>query len=497
MSTLEVIRTIGEGSFGVVIKCRCRKTGVFLAVKLFKANGDPCYARRVMLREIRAMHILRGKPGIVPLVNCFYFREQPAIAMEYIGCNLLNIIEKHPEGIPLAQLRKLLFTLLIGVQSCHHNGILHRDVKPENTLVREGTALLCDFGTSRVIPKPQVVPVSSSGGGVLQKSTNQSAPLTNYVATRWYRSPEMLLGVPDYGFASDMWAVGAVMAELALGDPLFPGTSEMEQLSLIRERVGDFKDAAPLPRRIPSDGSALSSESSCPAKGTQEDSGDYLSRTYRSVLGPEGLDLLRSLLFIDCQKRLTVDEALSHAFFSPLVTCGAVPRKLSANKNTLPPLTGFNLSSNHDEIKRQNTDSTDGWFGLGCGRPVEMEEVELLYSPQAVNPKTIEVLKKKSTGTKRELGSISLDRDPAAHHLRKRASNSRANGSSFSKTRQQCRGPLVSVPRPFPIASPRKNGKRSSGASAQMRESVYLPTIKVPRSKHRGRSMHKKLQRDA
>lgn len=100
--------------------------------------------------------------------------------------------------------------MILALEFCHRNNIVHRDIKPENILVnKEGHLKLCDFGFARSI-------------------NPHSNDLTEYVATRWYRPPELLLGIRDYGAPIDMWAVACIMAELIDGDPLFPGDNEVD-----------------------------------------------------------------------------------------------------------------------------------------------------------------------------------------------------------------------------------------------------------------------------
>eukprot|EP00996_Jenningsia_fusiforme_P001991 NODE_283_length_2528_cov_15.299314_g261_i0.p1 GENE.NODE_283_length_2528_cov_15.299314_g261_i0~~NODE_283_length_2528_cov_15.299314_g261_i0.p1 ORF type:complete len:560 (-),score=87.08 NODE_283_length_2528_cov_15.299314_g261_i0:457-2136(-) len=105
-----------------------------------------------------------------------------------------------------------MYQLLKGVQYCHENNIVHRDIKPENILIsKQGILKLCDFGFARTL-------------------AGQGAKYTDYVATRWYRAPELLVGDTEYGKPVDIWAIGCNAAELSNGIPLFPGESDIDQL---------------------------------------------------------------------------------------------------------------------------------------------------------------------------------------------------------------------------------------------------------------------------
>ena len=117
-------------------------------------------------------------------------------------------------------IRKLIYQLLKGLAYLHAQNIVHRDIKPENLLVAKDLRLkICDFGFAR------------------QFKAEREDSVTDYVATRWYRPPELLVG-GDYGKEIDMWAVACIMCELIDGNPLFPGENELDQLFLIQKSLG-------------------------------------------------------------------------------------------------------------------------------------------------------------------------------------------------------------------------------------------------------------------
>jgi cyclin-dependent kinase-like len=119
------------------------------------------------------------------------------LVFEYVDKNLLEVLEEHPTGVPSHCVRAYIYQLVCALQWCHANRVVHRDIKPENLLVQTqpggvGKLKLCDFGFARTLPPG-----------------DQS--ITDYVSTRWYRAPELLLGFTHYGVEVDLWAVGCIM----------------------------------------------------------------------------------------------------------------------------------------------------------------------------------------------------------------------------------------------------------------------------------------------
>lgn len=131
-------------------------------------------------------------------------------------------LENSPEGLPIDKLKYLTYQMLRALYFMHSNDLIHRDVKPENLLVSQnGILKVCDFGFTR-----STLP-------------NASAVYTDYVSTRWYRSPELLVGDANYNKTVDVWAIGCIYAEMFNGMPLFPGESDLHTLKLIIDLMGE------------------------------------------------------------------------------------------------------------------------------------------------------------------------------------------------------------------------------------------------------------------
>ena len=130
---------------------------------------------------------------------------------EFVDKTLLEILEERTSGLPADLVKKYIYQLLKAIDYCHQMNVIHRDIKPENLLIDPSDNLkLCDFGFARNIP-----------------SSSKNPQMTDYVATRWYRSPELLLS-DRYNREVDIWAIGCIMGELIDGEPLFPGESEVD-----------------------------------------------------------------------------------------------------------------------------------------------------------------------------------------------------------------------------------------------------------------------------
>jgi mitogen-activated protein kinase 15 len=204
--------------------------------------------------------------------------------------------------------------LLRSLAHMHARGLLHRDVKPSNLLLNgECVVKLADFGLARSLAGT----AAAGGGGATGPNEEAAIPgagaasnpvLTDYVATRWYRAPEILLGSPRYTAGVDLWACGCILGELLTGRPVFPGSSTMNQLDRILELTG---------RPTQQDLDAVAS----PFAATMLESCSVTRAAKLHDLFPgateEALDLLRRLLRFDPTRRLSAAEALRHPYVLP------------------------------------------------------------------------------------------------------------------------------------------------------------------------------------
>ncbi|XP_060571022.1 cyclin-dependent kinase-like 4 isoform X3 [Ruditapes philippinarum] len=226
MEKYEKICRIGEGSYGVVFKCKNRETGQHVAIKKFVESEEDPLIKKIAMREIRMLKQLKH-PNLVNLIEVFRRKKRLHLVFEYVDHTVLNELDRHPRGVPEPMVKRIIYQVLLSVNFCHQHHCIHRDVKPENILItRQGQVKLCDFGFARILTGP-------------------GDEYTDYVATRWYRAPELLVGDTQYGPPVDVWAVGCVFAELLTGQALWPGKSDVDQLYLIKKTLGDL-----LPRHV-------------------------------------------------------------------------------------------------------------------------------------------------------------------------------------------------------------------------------------------------------
>ncbi|XP_072432652.1 mitogen-activated protein kinase 15-like isoform X2 [Chiloscyllium punctatum] len=279
-----VKRRLGKGAYGIVWKAIDRQTGEVVAVKkIFDAFRNQTDAQE-----------FGNHPNIIKLLNVIRAANDKDIYLvfEYMETDLHAVIKKG-NLLKDIHIRYILYQLLKATKFIHSGNVIHRDQKPSNILLDADCFVkLCDFGLARCINQIQ--------------EEQGNAALTEYVATRWYRAPEILLASPRYTKGVDMWSIGCILGEMLLGKPLFPGTSSINQI----ERIMSVIPA-------PSKEDILSINSDYGASVVQK----VLSRPrfsldqlLPSTTPTDALDLLNKLLVFNPDRRLTAEESLSHPY---------------------------------------------------------------------------------------------------------------------------------------------------------------------------------------
>ncbi|KAL5051505.1 hypothetical protein BDW71DRAFT_202680 [Aspergillus fruticulosus] len=246
----ELMKEVGDGSFGSVAVARVRtagsniaRRGTLVAIKTMKKNFDslaPC----LELREVIFLRTLPPHPHLVPALDIFLdpLTRKLHIAMEYMDGNLYQLMKardhKYLDG---KHVKSILYQILCGLDHIHAHHFFHRDIKPENILVSTSAPNDSTFSRySNLVTPPSTPPtytVKIADFG-LARETHSKLPYTTYVSTRWYRAPEVLLRAGEYSAPVDMWAVGAMAVEIATLKPLFPGGNEVDQVWRVCEIMG-------------------------------------------------------------------------------------------------------------------------------------------------------------------------------------------------------------------------------------------------------------------
>ncbi|KAJ8921704.1 hypothetical protein NQ315_010614 [Exocentrus adspersus] len=287
MEKYEQLSIIGEGSYGLVIKCRHRETGQLVAVKKFLETEEDPAVKRVAIREIRMLRRLKHE-NLVTMIEVFKYQKRFYLVFEFLEWTVLDELDKMPSGLGEQKCKENIFQVLRAISYCHRNHIIHRDIKPENVLISTmGVVKLCDFGFARTF--------------------NGNDLCTEYVATRWYRAPELLLGERNYGSGVDIWAIGCLFAEMMTGDPIFPGESDIDQFYLIVKTLGkpclQHRNLVAKNEQF-NDIVVEMSNQSC----------DDFATIFPSWSHP-AVDFLNNCLKMNPENRLTADELLRHAIF--------------------------------------------------------------------------------------------------------------------------------------------------------------------------------------
>ncbi|KAM7141965.1 cyclin-dependent kinase-like 3 isoform 4-T7 [Molossus nigricans] len=220
MEMYEVLGKVGEGSYGTVMKCKHKDTGQIVAIKIFYEKPEKS-VNKIAAREIKFLKQFRHE-NLVNLIEVFRQKKKIHLVFEFIDHTVLDELQHYCHGLESKRLRKYLFQIIRAIEYLHNNNIIHRDIKPENILVSQsGITKLCDFGFARMLAAPGDI-------------------YTDYVATRWYRAPELILKDTSYGKPVDIWALGCMIIEMATGNPFLPSSSDLDLLHKIVLKVGNL-----------------------------------------------------------------------------------------------------------------------------------------------------------------------------------------------------------------------------------------------------------------
>ncbi|TKR65042.1 hypothetical protein L596_025506 [Steinernema carpocapsae] len=292
----ELQKRLGKGAYGIVWKAIDRRTNEPVALKkIFDAFRNPTDSQRTF-REIMFLQEFGRHPNVVKLFNILKADNDKDIYLvfEFMEADLHNVIKR---GTILKEIHKqyIMCQLFRAIRYLHSGNVLHRDLKPSNVLLDADCRVkLADFGLARSLSQLEDYPEGEN-----------MPELTEYVATRWYRSPEILLAAKRYTKGVDMWSLGCILAEMIVGRALFPGTSTINQIERIMNTI-----ARPSKSDIDSIGSHY-------AASVLEKMPKSPKRTLELMLSgaePSAIELVTRLLIFAPHKRLTVEYCLCHPY---------------------------------------------------------------------------------------------------------------------------------------------------------------------------------------
>ncbi|KAI8070479.1 kinase-like domain-containing protein [Gongronella butleri] len=338
-----VLEMLGSGTFGQVAKCRDITNGKKVAVKVIK--NKPAYLKQSKI-EVEILKLLNEEYDkddnhhILRLKEHFKYKHHLCLVFELMSVNLYHLMKQNSfKGLSLDLVRSFTTQILDALIVLKKAGVMHCDLKPENILLTGTNASdikVIDFGSA----------------------CHESRQLYTYIQSRFYRSPEVLLGTSTISTAIDMWSFGCIVAELFLGLPLFPGSSEYDQLSRIiatlglppNEMIEDGKNSKRyFNETIDDQGRTVYSfkpkEQYCDEQDrVEKPSKKYFSTTFLPSLimdrpindkslavheeisiRKQMLDFLKRVLVLDPTRRLTPSEAMKHPFVLSATSTHVVP----------------------------------------------------------------------------------------------------------------------------------------------------------------------------
>ncbi|KAJ3757374.1 kinase-like domain-containing protein [Lentinula raphanica] len=372
-----LLKVLGDGSFGTVWLCDWHGTlppntplspmqcgaGArpewagkrLVAVKRMKKRWEGGWDECQQLKELESLRAIPFHPNIIPLYDFFLMpaTKELYFVFESMEGNLYHLI-KARKGRPLAGglVASIFFQIVSGLYHIHDNGYFHRDMKPENVLVT--TTGLFDYtplspiASPNAPPEKDVVAIIKLADFGLARETKSKPPYTEYVSTRWYRAPEVLLLSRHYSNPVDMWALGTIMAELVNLRPLFPGSDQVDQIARICQVLGNPADdygvdasGAPIGGGPWPKGLQMAQEVGFEFRRMPPQ--DIHSLFDRSV--PTSLiHCIRDLLKFDPDARLTSEDCLHHRYLVESLPQNDIPLPPGVRLATPLPTNGHGIN---------------------------------------------------------------------------------------------------------------------------------------------------------
>ena len=282
------VEKVGEGTYGVVYKCKVKDTNDYVALKKIRLENEDEGIPSTSIREISILKQLRH-PNIVYLIDLIHGEKKLYLVFEFMDHDLKKFLDINNGPLTPELVKSYLYQILIAINFCHSKRILHRDLKPQNLLIdKDGIIKVADFGLARSFG----IPIKT---------------LTHEILTLWYRAPEILLGQKEYSTPVDMWSIGLIFFEMAHKKPLFAGDCEIDQIFKIFQMFGTPNEKTwPGVTKLPE------------FKLTFPQFKGKGINAYNRNIDHVGLDLLSKMIQIDPCKRISAKQALQHPYFNDL-----------------------------------------------------------------------------------------------------------------------------------------------------------------------------------
>ncbi|XP_011206273.2 extracellular signal-regulated kinase 7 [Bactrocera dorsalis] len=347
----DIKKRLGKGAYGIVWKALDKRTNETVAVKkIFDAFRDETDAQRTF-REIVFLKAFRNHPNVIRLLTVYRASNNLDIYLifEYMESDLHNIIKK---GTILKDIHKryVMYQLINAIKYIHSGNVIHRDLKPSNVLIdSKCRCKLADFGLARSVSNR---PMRESND-MTTDHVNEPI-LTDYVATRWYRAPEILVASKRYTKGIDMWSLGCILGEMIRGKPLFQGSSTVNQIERIVTALPEITD-----HDVKAVGAGFGSV--LLSKQISRERKTSLNEMM-SDAPEDALNMVKSLLVLDPLARLTAKQALGHPYVEKFRN--SIP-EIELSVDILPPfrddvrLTVPEYRSKLYEIVQHNNEKSD------------------------------------------------------------------------------------------------------------------------------------------